>query len=166
MLRNPRAGSARNPFERSSRARPRLPQEKISRTKDEHENEEELAAPGMFRPTGVWWLVRSRDCSCPFCHNFLISCPIPERMKSSANVFVAMLRSGRRLVDKFLPPREWTVPVILTAGTFCGLGDCDSAHFKRGFVSIRRPARVPELPHHGAAIRHLAARQPCARRDV
>ena len=43
-------------------------------------------------------------------------------MNSSANVFVAMLQSGRRLVDKFLPPREWTVPVILTAGTFCGLG--------------------------------------------
>jgi cytochrome c nitrite reductase small subunit len=43
-------------------------------------------------------------------------------MKGLANVFVAMLRFGRRLVDKVLPPREWTVPVILTGGTFCGLG--------------------------------------------
>jgi hypothetical protein len=43
-------------------------------------------------------------------------------MKRPINVFVAMLRSGRRLVEKFLPPRQWTVPVILTAGTFCGLG--------------------------------------------
>ena len=43
-------------------------------------------------------------------------------MKSPVNVFVAMLRSGRRLVDKFLPPRQWMVPVIFTAGVFCGLG--------------------------------------------
>jgi formate-dependent nitrite reductase cytochrome c552 subunit len=43
-------------------------------------------------------------------------------MKSPINVFVAMLRSGRRVVDKFLPPRHWMVPVILTAGVFCGLG--------------------------------------------
>ena len=43
-------------------------------------------------------------------------------MKSPVNVFVAMLQSGRRLVDKFLPPRQWMVPVIFTAGVFCGLG--------------------------------------------
>ena len=43
-------------------------------------------------------------------------------MKAPTDVFVAMLRLGRRLVDKVLPPREWTVPVIITAATFCGLG--------------------------------------------
>ena len=43
-------------------------------------------------------------------------------MSRASDSLVAMLRSAARVLDFLRPPRGWEVPVLVTAGVFCGIG--------------------------------------------